>query len=67
MEAGDCCEALWLSDWLSMLYDDRDEVVTTSEPQDASSTIKARHTRPQQIFFTDNSPSRLILLRYSIT
>ncbi len=34
-----------------MLLDDKDDVVTLSDPQAASNSTRERHNSPQQIFF----------------
>lgn len=39
-----------------MLYDDKGEVVTTSDPHAASNTINKTHNKLQQTFFTEIGP-----------
>ena len=52
--------------WLTMLYDDKDEVVTTSDPHAVSKTIKTTHDKDQHTFFTNDNPSSGVLLRCSL-
>ena len=47
---GDCCRRLLFSESLVMLLDDKDDVVTLSDPQVVSNSIRVRYNSPQQIF-----------------